>query len=61
MKIIVMVEKFFATRFTDIILLFSDYFSAAAAGRGRPPSASSLAPGYDLSGTTLKLSNKCIG
>jgi len=56
-----MVEKFFVTRFLDIIILFSDYFSAAAAGRGRPPSASSMAPGYDLPGITLKLSNKCIG
>ncbi|CAF4276871.1 unnamed protein product, partial [Adineta steineri] len=27
-----------------------DYFSAAAAVRGRPPSTSGIAPGYDISG-----------
>ena len=48
-----MVKNLCATVFSEQHFLFSDYFGAAAAVRGRPPSASGMAPGYDLPGTTL--------
>jgi len=42
--------NFFSNIFLEMILLFSDYFTAA---RGRPPSTSGLPPGYDMPGKTL--------